>query len=938
LHFRPLSGYRSVMNIPASSPRRILLPDVPVVAADWTKAAVLDSGGEISVKPVGAVSQRIAAARPIVCHRPATAARLRAERFPAYDVLELYAFVRPAQFCLPTAAGLAGALGLPMPATLEDRPLSVIQSAKALLAELAALHDLEAKPLAEIAGAMMRGGWPWGVAVLSALGHATDSNAAKGYGPAAGLRVWMRLPEWQERPPPAPPGSYPITDDESEERLAKLLGPGAETREVQRTYTRAITAAFQPRPAPDQPLLVLAEAGTGTGKTLGYVAPASLWAQRNEGAVWLATFTRNLQRQLDQELDRLYPDPDEKKRKVVIRKGRENYLCLLNYEDAVNRLQASPGDAVALGLLARWAGATRNGDMIGGDLPGWLPEILGREKTLTMADRRGECIYAACPHYQKCFIERTVRRARHAEIVVANHALVMVQAALGGIDDAVRPTRYVFDEGHHIFEAADSAFSAHLSGLEAADLRRWLLGAEGNAVRTRARGLKKRTEGMIAAGEAPDKSSSDGGLAIALDETLAGARQLPGQGWRNRIKDGTPHGPTENFLALVRQQVLARSDTGSPYSLEAECTPAIDGLAEAAKALETALARLEQPLRRLIAGFARKLDADAAQLDTSTRIRIEALMRTLERRGAIPIAAWRSMLGALAAATPTEFVDWFSIERMDGQDIDVGLHRHWIDPTLPFARALADHTHGMAVTSATLLNGEEDEAADWANAEARVGASHLAPPVARASLISPFNYIDRTKVIVVTDVRKDDLAQVAAAYRELFLAANGGALGLFTAIARLREVHRQISGALDQAGLPLYAQHVDAMDISTLVDIFRAEEDACLLGTDAVREGVDVPGRSLRLVVFDRVPWPRPDILHKARRTAFGKKGYDDAVTRLRLKQAFGRLIRRATDRGVFVLLDPMMPSRLRGAFPPGVEYLRVGLKDAVETVRAFLK
>ena len=926
------------MNTPVPSSRRVLLPDVPAVAADWTMAAILDPGGEISLKPVETVGQRVAATRPIVCHRPATAARLKVERFPAYDLLELFAFVRPAQFCLPTVAGLAAALGLAQPATLEDRPLCLIQCAKSLLGELIALHDLEAKPLAEIAGAMARGGWPWGTPVLTALGFGNDPNAAKGYGAAAGLRVWMRLPEWQERPPPAPPGSNPITEEESEERLAQLLGPGAETREVQRAYTRTVTAAFQPRGTASQPVLVLAEAGTGTGKTLGYVAPASLWAQRNEGTVWLATFTRNLQRQLDQELDRLYPDPDEKKRKIVIRKGRENYLCLLNYEDAVNRLQTSPGDAIALGLIARWAGSTRNGDMIGGDLPGWLPEILGREKTLTMADRRGECIYAACPHYQKCFIERTVRRARHAEIVVANHALVMVQAALGGIDDAVRPTRYVFDEGHHIFEAADSAFSAHLSGLETADLRRWLLGAEGNAVKTRARGLKKRTEDLITAGESTDKALSDGGLAIALDETLAGARQLPGQGWRNRIKDGTPHGPTEVFLGLVHQQVMARADAGSPYSLETECTPPIEGLVDAAKALESALGRLEQPLRRLIAGFARKLDTEASELDTNTRMRIEALMRTLERRGAIPVAAWRSMLGALTAATPPEFVDWFSIERMDGQGIDVGLHRHWIDPTLPFARALADHTHGMAVTSATLLNGEDDQAADWANAEARVGASHLAPPVARASLISPFNYTDRTKVIVVTDVRKDDLSQVAAAYRELFLAAHGGALGLFTAISRLREVHRQIAGALDQAGLPLYAQHVDAMDISTLVDIFRAEEDACLLGTDAVREGVDVPGRSLRLVVFDRVPWPRPDILHKARRTAFGKKGYDDAVTRLRLKQAFGRLIRRATDRGVFVLLDPMMPSRLRGAFPPGVEYLRIGLKEAVETVRDFLR
>jgi dTDP-D-glucose 4,6-dehydratase len=69
-------------------------------------------------------------------------------------------------------------------------------------------------------------------------------------------------------------------------------------------------------------------------------------------------------------------------------------------------------------------------------------------------------------------------------------------------------------------------------------------------------------------------------------------------------------------------------------------------------------------------------------------------------------------------------------------------------------------------------------------------------------------------------------------------------------------------------------------------------------------DGVDVPGRSLRLLVFDRVPWPRPDLLHKARRSRFGGKGYDDAIARARLSQAFGRLIRRADDRGVFVMLD----------------------------------
>ena len=283
---------------PLSPSRRILLPDVPVVVAEWTTAALLDPSGEIFIKPAAAVGQRVAGARPMVCHAPATAARLQQDRFPAFDVLELFAFVHPAKFCLPTVAGLAAALGLPRPDSFEDQPVTLRDAAQTLLISLSRLHDLETKALAAIAGAMTRGGWLWGPAVLAALGG--DPNEAKGYGPAAGLRIWQGLPEWEERAPPPPPGNTPLDPAESEERLTRLLGANAEPRNVQRTYTRDVTAAFQPRASANQPLLVLAEAGTGTGKTLGYVAPASLWSERNGGAVWLSTFTRNLQRQLDQ--------------------------------------------------------------------------------------------------------------------------------------------------------------------------------------------------------------------------------------------------------------------------------------------------------------------------------------------------------------------------------------------------------------------------------------------------------------------------------------------------------------------------------------------------------------------------------------------------------------------------------------------------------------
>ena len=89
-----------------------------------------------------------------------------------------------------------------------------------------------------------------------------------------------------------------------------------------------------------------------------------------------------------------------------------------------------------------------------------------------------------------------------------------------------------------------------------------------------------------------------------------------------------------------------------------------------------------------------------------------------------------------------------------------------------------------------------------------------------------------------------------------------------------------------------------------------------------------------------RGPWdPKLDkeTLIEALRLMVLTRAYDDRITRLRLKQAYGRLVRRADDRGVFVLLDPMMPSRLAGAFPPGVEVQRTGLAEAVKEVAAFL-
>jgi ATP-dependent DNA helicase DinG len=291
------------------------------------------------------------------------------------------------------------------------------------------------------------------------------------------------------------------------------------------------------------------------------------------------------------------------------------------------------------------------------------------------------------------------------------------------------------------------------------------------------------------------------------------------------------------------------------------------------------------------------------------------------------------MLTAIAedADDDPEFVDWFEGVFLYGRVVDTAYRRHWVDPTAPLAGAVLSRMHGVLVTSATLTDPTLDD--PFSLARLRTGAARLPASPETLRLASPFDYGASARALVITDVARDDPRQVAAAMRELFAAAGGGALGLFTAIRRLRAVHGLMVGPLAERGLALYAQHVDPLDAGALIDIFRAEQDACLLGTDAVRDGIDVPGRSLRLLVFDRVPWPRPDLLHKARRDRFGATAYDDAVARARIAQAFGRLIRRADDRGVFVMLDAAAPSRLFASLPEGVTIERIGLADALDVV-----
>jgi ATP-dependent DNA helicase DinG len=878
---------------------------------NWLRAA---SGATAAVSKGDAIMA--AADTPVLLiNAPLVASRLGYPDLSGLDLLEAFAFIHPARFCVPTPRGLAEALGLPLPQGDAAVPELLQLAAGALIATCGDPEWFEREGAWSALQSLERLRWPWAQVLKP---HIAKPQTAERW-------LFARLPEWEEAGERPAPRQVELAAPSVLEQLVRLTGEGAETREGQRAYATDAARIFAPRSAPGRPHLALAQAGTGIGKTLGYLAPASLWAAASGGTVWVSTFTKNLQRQLRAESRRAWPAKRaDGTPPVVVRKGRENYLCLLNLEDALQGGFAGRA-AILAQLVARWGGYTRDGDMIGGDLPGWLGTLFRRRGIAALTDSRGECIYAGCPHYRKCFIERAARDSAQADLVIANHALVMVNAARAR-DPAQRPTRLIFDEGHHVFDAADSTFAATLSGQEAIELRRWIIGPEREA-RGRRRGLAARLA---------DLASYDDAGGEAIEAAVRAGQALPSEGWLQRLAENSPFGPIEALLAAVRTANYARDESGGQeagYGIETEAASLPGEVIEAAAGAAEALSTIRVPLIRLGGRLEAVLGDPPDWLDAQGRARIEGARFALTWRIEL-LSAWEALLDRLGGPADPEFVDWLAVDRSDAREFDVAIHRRWLDPMKPFARVVLEPAHGVLLTSATLTDRTADDDR-WASAIARSGAAYVDSAPLLSAADSPFDYATRAEVLIVTDIAKGDLPALAGAYARIIEASGGGVLGLFTAIRRLRAVYGRIADRLARAGLPVYAQHVDPIDTGTLVDIFRDDPRASLIGTDALRDGVDVPGHSLRCVVLEQVPWPRPDILHKARRAAGGGSAYDDRIIRARLAQAFGRLIRSKEDAGHFIVLSPAFPTRLLSAFPDGTPVRRVTLDEALQRLAA---
>ena len=282
--------------VPAPPGAAIARADGAVERIDLRDARALFESGDVLVAHAAFVAGRLGTRADVLL----------------FDVLELFAFVRPGLPFVPSALGLARALGLAHPA----HPGTICAKPARHCPQLAGRSRILAGRCARRTGAA--GGHP-GPRRL-ALGAAAEDAGGRSAARLAhrGLEAWRGLPQWEDEAPLGQPGSVPVEPQEARARLARMVG---EMRPEQASYSEAATYAFGPREQAGAPRVALVEAGTGTGKTLGYLAPASLWAEKNGPGLWISTYTRNLQRQIVQEIAHLWPDPVERAEKAVVRKG-----------------------------------------------------------------------------------------------------------------------------------------------------------------------------------------------------------------------------------------------------------------------------------------------------------------------------------------------------------------------------------------------------------------------------------------------------------------------------------------------------------------------------------------------------------------------------------------------------------------------------------------
>ena len=611
---------------------------------------------------------------------------------------------------------------------------------------------------------------------------------------------------------------------------------GFVVRPAQLRLTAAVAEAFDARE------VLLAEAGTGTGKTYAYLVPAL----RSGLKTIISTGTRALQDQLyHRDLPRVREALGTGLRSALL-KGRANYLCLYRMNQAKGDAQfTSPAQASQFQRIVAWSGRTRAGDMA--ELEGLADDSPLLPLVTSTVDN---CLGSDCPFWEECFVVQARQRTQAADLVVVNHHLLLADLALKqeGFGEILPGAQaFVIDEAHQLPELAASFFGEGFGMRQIQELARDCL-AE-----------CKQTTGALAVLQAPVRV-----LEQALRELRAAMEALPPRGTRYRAL--TLPAVADGFDVLA----------DSLGALE----PALEPLAGSSPGFEACLARVRELGERL----GRWRDGGMASDAFADELTDEAaLARTAARGGE---------------------VYWYELSPRGFR-----CQRTPLDVSSPLRQHREQSRAAWVFTSATLAVGG--------------GFQHLGRKLGLFdpdTLLepSPFDWPRQALCYLPRDLPEPNTrefgAAMLAAVRPVLEASGGRAFLLFASHRALREAAQALRGA----PWPLFVQ--GEAPKAELLQRFRESGNGVLLGSASFREGVDVAGDALSVVVVDKLPFAAPDDpVFEARLEAVRRSGgnpfRDEQLPQavIALKQAVGRLIRTESDRGVLVLCDPRLTGKSYG-------------------------
>lgn len=661
-------------------------------------------------------------------------------------------------------------------------------------------------------------------------------------------------------------GSVTADTFANEGLLARAVD-GYEARTGQQQMAAAVAAVLKTGGT------LLAEAGTGTGKTLAYLVPAILSGRR----VLISTGTKNLQEQIFFKdlplLERALGVPFS----ATLMKGRSNYLCLHRW-DLLREANDSTGTfpqferserserSVLLPIIDQWAKTTKTGDRA--ELRD-VPEELALWKELS-ADAES-CLGVECPRYTDCFVTQMRQRAAEADVVIVNHHLLCADAAVrrSAFGEVIpRCPTLVVDEAHQLEDAATQYFGRHVGNFRIDDF-----------VRDLQQLLKARPFG----GKEEDVYRSLEQTVEHSRAFFAGLTLSPeSRGWRlGSNGDGSGVQAAEARVARYTAESLADH-------VEAGLM-----LVGALEGLEATLVLAQQPPTHDEAATSRS----AVSSDDVT----EAAATLTRRAGEL-----RDDLRFLLRADDADFVYYVEARRRA-----VFLRAAPIDVSRVIQEALFDRMQTVVLTSATLAVDGSFE-----YVKRRLGvrtANELRVP-------SEFDYSRQALLYLprrMPSPKSPAFPEAAARQvREIVSRSRGRAFILFTSYAMLRGVRQLIEPSVPY---PLLVQGEAPRSI--LLDQFRCTPNAVLLATSSFWQGVDVVGDALSCVIIDKLPFASPsDPIVSARIEAINARGgeafseYQVPLALLALHQGLGRLIRHRTDRGVLAILDPRLRTMGYGA------------------------